>query len=212
MKKQYIILLLLLLGSSIVFAQVEKGKCYFAATSNLGIDIGKYKWESSNGGSVTEYKYSQFFLHPEAGYFVIDKLVAGVFISYDYYKEAAQAETDTWKNTTFTIGPFVKYYILDYKKLWPYATAGIGFGTDKTTQGWDGGSSENKYGILIYRIGGGATYFLSDNVGLDLFLGYNHNVSTDKNASVDKSMNSTHSKDIDGTFEMSIGIVATFGK
>jgi outer membrane protein len=212
MKKQYIFLILLLFGSSILFAQVEKGKCYFAASSNLGIDIGKDKWKSSGGGPVSEYKYSQFFLHPEAGYFVIDKLVVGVFISYDYYKEKEQDNNYTWKNTSFTIGPFVKYYILEYKKLYPYVGAGIGFGSEKDTESWEGGSSEYKYGLLTYRFGGGATYFLNDNVGLDLFLGYNHDVSKDKNTDEGKSMNSTDSKELDGSFKVGIGVVATFGK
>jgi len=208
MKKQYIVFLFLLFGSSMLFAQVEKGKWLLACYSNLGIDIGKYKWESSDGGDVTEYKYTQFNLTPMAGYFVIDKLAVGLFMDYQYYKdENVDNSSDLWKNKSFTIGPFAKYYILEYKGIWPYVGGGIGFGSGKS--GYE--DSEHKWNILTYRVGVGATYFLTDNVGLDLSLGYNYDAQKYDN-SIEKSTNASDNKDYNSGFKMGIGFIVTLGK
>jgi outer membrane protein len=210
MKKQYIILMLLLLGSSTLFSQVEKGKWYVAGYSNLSLDIGKEKYESSNGGPTSEYKYTEFNFTPEAGYFIIDKLVAGLFMDYEYYKDEDTEDHDTDKNSSFIIGPFAKYYIMDYKNLWPYVGAGIGFGSGKST--WNTSDPE-KYKEITFRLGGGATYFLNDNIGLDLFLGYNREVDKYEINNAGKSANSSDTEDyIYSAFKMSIGVVVTFGK
>jgi outer membrane protein len=210
MKKQYIILLLLCICSSIVFAQVEKGKWYLAANSNLGLDIGKTKYESSNGVN-SEYKYTEFNFSPSAGYFVIDKLAAGLFIDYQYYKDVDQDDNDEDKSSSFIIGPFAKYYIMEYKKLWPYVGVGAGFGSGKSESN---GEEYENYKMSTLRFGGGATYFLSDNVGFDLFLGYNKDVFKYENVEVGyKSSNSSDTyDDIYGEFKMSIGVIVTFGK
>jgi outer membrane protein len=210
MKKQYIILMLLLLCSSLLFSQVEKGKWYIAGNSNLGLDIGKTKYESSNG-ITDEYKYTEFNFSPSAGYFVIDKLAAGLFIDYNYYKDINQADDDTWKSNSFIIGPFAKYYILEYKKLWPYVGVGVGFGSGKSELN---GEEYEKYKMSTFRIGGGATYFLSENVGFDLFLGYNKDVDKSEidEAGYKSSNSSDTSDDIYSAFKMSIGVVVTFGK
>jgi outer membrane protein len=210
MKKQYIILMLLCICSSILFAQVEKGKWYLAANSNLGLDIGKTKYESSNGVN-SEYKYTEFNFSPSAGYFVIDKLAAGLFIDYEYYKDIDQDDNDTWKENSFIIGPFAKYYIIEYKKLWPYVGVGVGFGSGKSESN---GEEYEKYKMSTFRIGGGATYFLNDNVGFDLFLGYNYDVDKYENSEAGKKSSSSSgtSDYIYSAFKMSIGVVVAFGK
>jgi outer membrane protein len=209
MKKQYIVLLLLLFSSSILFAQVEKGKWLLACYSNLGLDIGKYKWESSDGGIASEYKYTEFNVSPMAGYFVIDKLAAGLFMDYQYYKDVATDDNDTYKENSFIIGPFAKYYIMEYKHIWPFVGAGIGFGSGK--YGWDG-SDEYKWKILNYRIGAGAAYFLNDNVGLELSLGYNYYAEKYDNTEEAKSANASDNKDYSGGLKVSLGFVVTIGK
>jgi len=208
MKKRYTLLMFLFLCSSMLFAQVEKGKWAVGCNSNLGLDIGKTKYESSGGGPTSEYKYTEFNFTPYAGYFLIDQLAAGLFMDYEYYKDVDQSDDDYWKNTSFVIGPFVRYYIIEYKKLWPFVSAGIGFGSNKTS--YTGISSDEKSKYMTYRFGAGATYFLNDNVGLDLFLGYNNSTTTYDEE--DKSMNSSDSKDIDSGFKMSIGLIVSFGK
>jgi outer membrane protein len=209
MKKQYTIILFLLFGSSMLFAQVEKGKWLMACSSNIGIDIGKYKWEANDGGEVSEYKYTEFNITPMAGYFVIDKLAVGLFMDYYYYKDEDVDNNDTWKNSSFVIGPFAKYYIMEYKHLWPFVGGGIGFGSGKT--GYND-SDEAKYKILTYRLGVGATYFITDNVGLELLLGYNYDADKYESNDGYKSTNAYDIKDYNSGFKMSVGFIVTIGK
>jgi len=109
------------------------------------------------------------------------------------------------------IGPFAKYYIMEYKNIWPFAGLGVGFGSGKTV--WNDSDPE-KYKMSTFRIGGGATYFVNDNVGFDLFLGYNRDIEKyETNEGGYKSSNSSDTDDdICSAFKMSIGVVVTFGK
>lgn len=202
--------MLFIFCSSMLFSQVEKGKWYVAGFSNLGIDIGKTKFESSNG-VTSEYKYTEFNFTPSVGYFVIDKLAAGLFFDYQYYKNIDQDDKDEYKASSIMIGPFAKYYIMEYKKLWPYVGIGVGFGSGKSEVN---GEEYEKYKMSTFMIGGGATYFLNDNVGFDLSLGYDRDVDKYKASTGGvKSTNSSDTEDdIYGAFKMSIGIVVSFGK
>lgn len=209
MRKLFPLLLILLFMSSIAFAQVEKGKCFLAGYSNFGLDIGKNK--SKSGGTTTEnYKYSDFSFTPEAGYFVIDKLVAGLFIDFDRYTEKYD-EGDKDFDTKIIIGPFVRYYIMEYQKLWPYAEGRVGFGSEKYTNNYNS-DYEEKWSYFTTKLGVGATYFVTNTVGIDLFMGYDYDVWTDKTdySGAAKQMSAENeSKDKYGSFEMNIGVVVT---
>jgi outer membrane protein len=212
MKKRFFVLLLLLFGSSILFAQVEKGKWFVAGYSNFGLDIGTNK--SKSGGTTTEnYKYSDFYFSPEAGYFVIDKLAAGLFLEFDRYTEKYD-DGDKDFDTKIIIGPFVRYYILEYKKLWPYVEGRVGFGSEKYTNNYDSDYTP-KWSYFTTKLGAGATYFVTNHVGIDLFMGYDYDAWTDKTdySNGSKQMSSEdESTEKYGSFEMNIGVVVTIGK
>lgn len=206
MKKQIVILFLLLFSSSLLIAQVEKGKWYIAAYSNFGLDMGTNKYKS--GGTTTEnYKYSNFNINPEVGYFVMDKLVTGLYI--DLYRDAVKYD-DGDKDITsqFIAGPFVRYYIAEFKKIWPYAEGRVGFGSQKQTNNYDS-DYEPKFSYFTTKLGGGATYFVTKHFGIDLFMGYDYDVWTDK---TDYDGTTSESKNKYGSFEMNFGFVATIGK
>lgn len=211
MRKLSTLLLVLLFMSSIAFAQVEKGKWFVAGYSNFGLEIGKNK--SKYDGTTTEnYKYSDFYFFPEAGYFVIDKLVTGLFLEFDRYTEKYD-DGDKDFDTKIIIGPFVRYYIMEYKKLWPYAEGRVGFGSAKYTNNYDSDYIP-KWSYFTTKLGAGATYFVTNHVGIDLFMGYDYDVWTDKTdySNGSKQMTSEdEGTDKYGSFEMNIGVVVTIG-
>jgi hypothetical protein len=212
MKKKFIVLLLLLFGSSMLFAQVEKGNCFLAGYSNFGLDIGKSKYKY-DGTTTENYKYSDFNFAPEAGYFVIEKLVTGLFLDFNRYAEKDD-DGDKDFDTKIIFGPFVRYYIMEYKKLWPYAEVRVGFGSEKYTNNYDSDYKE-KWSYFTTRLGAGATYFVTKRVGIDLFMGYDYDVWTDKTDSNNdsKQMNSeSEDKEKYGSFELNFGVVVTMGK
>lgn len=210
MKKKFIVLLILLFGSSVLFAQVGKGNWFLAGYSNFGLDIGKNK--SKYDGTTSEnYKYSDFFFAPQAGYFVIDNLTAGLFLDFDRYTQIDDGDKEF--DTKFIIGPFIRYYILDYKGLRPYAEGRFGVGSEKYTNNYES-AYEEKYSYFSTRLGAGATYFITKHFGLDLFMGYDYDVWSYKedNSSSRQMSSDDESKDKYSSFEMNIGAVVTFGK
>ncbi len=212
MKKQKIILILLLFGSSLLFAQVEKGNWYMAGYSNLGLNIGTNKTEY-DGTTNENYKYSDFNFTPEAGYFVMNQLVTGLFIDFDRYTYK-YVDGDKNFDTKIMLGPFVRYYITDFKGLWPYAEGRVGFGTEKYTYSNNSGT-EQKWSYFTTKLGAGATYFVAKHVGLDLFMGYDYDAWTDKTVYPEGSRQSNLtnvSKYKYGSFEMNFGILVTLGK
>jgi outer membrane protein len=217
MKKLLSLTMLLLFVSSIAFAQVEKGKWFIAGYSNLGLDIGKEKYEypdgASKSSSVSEYKYTEFDFNPYVGYFVIEKLPVGLFIDYSYWKEKEKDDDYSWKSTSMAIGPFVRYYITELKGFYPYAEGKIGFGSSKEIEEWDGGEEEYKMNLFTYKFGIGSTYFLTQNVGLDLFLGYDYDSYKYKgDEDVKKSTNSADMTESYSSLEVNLGIIVTLGK
>jgi len=212
MRKLLPLFLMLLFMSSIAFAQVDKGNWFVAGYSNFGLDIGKSKYRY-DGTTSENYKYSDFYFTPEAGYFVIDKLSAGLFLDFDRYTEKYD-DGDKDFDTKIIIGPFVRYYIMEYKKLWPYAEGRVGFGSEKYTNNYDS-DYKPKWSYFTTRLGAGATYFVTNQVGIDLFMGYDYDVWTDKSDSDTSSKQSNsdgEDKDKYGSFEMNIGVVVTIGK
>jgi len=212
MRKISTIFLILLFSSSCLFAQFEKGKYFIAGYSNLGIDIGKNK-EKYNGTTTENYKYSQFFINPEAGYFVADNLMVGLFMDFDF-EHYSYDDGDSKENySKFIIGPDVRYYFLKLDKFNPYAAARFGFGVDKYKAKYSSGSDdESKRTYFTTRVGAGATYFVIDQLGLDLFAGYDYDKWTTKvtDTGSKKSTLSEKSSDIFGSVEVNLGLVFVF--
>lgn len=211
MKKQFVFLLLLLFSSSILIAQVEKGNWYMAGYSNLGLKIGTSKTEY-DGTTDENYKYSYFSFSPEAGYFVMNQLVTGLFIDFDRYTTKYDEDKDF--DTKIILGPFVRYYITDLKGFWPYAEGRVGFGKEKRSNNYDSEDVE-KWSYFTTKLGGGATYFVTKHVGFDVFMGYDYDAWTDKSQNVEHQRvnnSDNESKDKYGSFEMNFGIVISLGK
>ena len=120
------------------------------------------------------------------GYTVMDGLPIGLSLDFELstYKYS-NSNTQKDQYSIFGIGPFARYYFGSMSGLMPYAEGRIGFGseTDKRTTkfGTTTTSTTDKVGVFNYRLGVGATHFIGNTVGIDLFLGYNHNQRTYKN-------------------------------
>ncbi|MBK7213149.1 MAG: outer membrane beta-barrel protein [Bacteroidales bacterium] len=214
MKKLSILFLIVLFSSSALMAQFEKGNCFTAGYSNLGLDIGNKKTKSG-GTTVDDYKYSEFFIKPEAGYFIADNLMTGLFIDFytEHYKYESGGDDKYFK---FLVGPVARYYFFQMNKMNFYGEGRVGVGFDKSTYNYSGGSTEDvtKSTYFTTRLGGGFTYLMTDNFGLDLFLGYDYDAWSTK-AEEDVDQNGAASvdkiKDTWSSLEMNIGFVFIFG-
>jgi hypothetical protein len=106
---------------------------------------------------------TEIAFQPNAGLFVIKNLAVGGSISLDYSK------TGLNKVTTFGIGPFVRYYFTS-AKVRPILQGNLNYLSTKVDLG---GNSSTNNGLNFF-LGGGAAIFVSDQVSLDILMGYDH--------------------------------------
>ena len=208
MKKLTILTMILFVASGMTMrAQTERNKLFIAGASSLNLLAGG---ENDKFGD-NEYKYSEIEIEftPKIGYTVIDNMPIGLFI--DTYREFYKNKDNENKarESQLLIGPFIRYYFADLVGLMPYAEASIGFGTYRiaskagTDDEWDIYDKEIAYN---FRIGGGLTYFFNDYIGVDMFMGFNHESWIQKDES-DGDRDNDNSKYIYNEFLMQMGIV-----
>ena len=106
---------------------------------------------------------------PNAGYFIIDTLAIGGNLVFAYDK------LGDLKVTTFGIGPFVRYYFTD-DKIRPFFAGDMTFEKRKfeTTLG------SNTEDAFSWSLGGGAAFFINENVAVYGIIGYAHTKVTDE--------------------------------
>jgi len=191
--------------------QTQKGKLFIAGASSLDFSLGgsksKYDDEVDENSQI---KYFDFNFMPKVGYFVIDNLVAGLYWDAGYYSRKPKNESTSSymnKETSFSIGPFARFYIPVCDRLIPYAEAQVGFGSSKNSSRCcsDDDWIDSKYGLFTYRLGGGATYFFNNAVGADMFMGYMHDATKYKDS--DNGEKGSDSKTIYNQFILQLGIV-----
>jgi hypothetical protein len=107
----------------------------------------------------------EFLFTPRYGIFVKNGLAVGGEIGIRYEKTG-----DDNTETDIAFGPFARWYILggETLKMLLQAEAGYLYSRNKI-----GGSSATEHGFQFFG-GPGMSYFISDNVSLDVILGYNY--------------------------------------
>lgn len=129
MKKTFLLIIVTIISLNL-YSQLDK-KTWLVGGS-LSYSRAKY-----NTGVFNEKqeKY-EFTISPAIGYFIIDKLAAGLFTSL-YESGDRSGGVTTWtKYYSFNYGPFVRYYFLKKEKLVNIlAQAHYQFGTEGTTSG-----------------------------------------------------------------------------
>ena len=146
--KKNLLTLILSVGFIIANAQTEKGDWMVGGGFRL-----------NTSGNNTEIA-----LTPNAGIFIINNLALGGNLAFSYSKIGSD------KITTFGIGPFLRYYFTN-ANVRPILHGSLNYlsQTTKTT----GFPSSTNSG-LNYFLGGGAAIFVSNQVSIDILLGYDH--------------------------------------
>ena len=213
MKKAFVLTVMLVLITGLTAnAQLDKGNWFIAGSNRLDLKIGGEK-EKYNDDLVEgdEFSYFEFNFQPDAGYFFIDNLVAGLFMDIDFYSEKYKDDDFGYKDKTMTFifGPFARYYLPVGDKFIPYVGAGVGFGIYSNKSKYDDESEWEKYKerVFSYKAGGGATYFFNDMIGLDAFLGFNHTSYIYKDDDGGESRSTDKYKYLYNEFVMQLGIV-----
>ena len=140
----------------------------FAANAQTGQGnwlIGGGAGFSSGKSSGASSSNSNFYLAPDAGYFVADDLAVGAQVSFS---------SQTGGYSSFSAAPFVRYYFLplgDAAKL--LAHGSFGFGSSKF------GDGEETVSSTSWKIAAGPAFFLNQHVALETLLYYGSEKSKD---------------------------------
>jgi hypothetical protein len=149
--KKVLLAAFLLVSSNAIFAQINQGQWMVG---------GNINFTSSKFGDDDDSKVTSFNISPNAGYFIIDKLAAGLRLGFTRTK----VETADDATTDFSLAPFVRYYFLDAaKKVNVFADGSYGFGK---------AGGDDKEGYNFFQFMAGPAIFLTPNTALELALFY----------------------------------------
>lgn len=145
-KRLFFITALMLSLATVSNAQMNKGN--FLVSGNSSLQISTSKTEGAESSITT------VILNPSVSYFVMDGLAVGLSASVHKYGDITES----------AILPTATYFFpMKSTEFRPYVALGVGYG---------GVSGDSDVSGLALAAGGGVTYLLNSNVGVNLGLQY----------------------------------------
>ena len=156
-----------LIGVSTSFSYINYG----SDLMSLGFSTIKYKANLLASVDPDVTKVTTLNLLPKFGYFIINNLAVGLnmYIGTSTYKPKSGGKSN---NTSFGLGPFIRYYISG-SKVMPFFEISSLFGSETNKYEDSYSSSSNKNSLTSFGGGAGLAVKLSDKVTFDMMAGYN---------------------------------------
>ena len=156
--------------------QLEKGKLLIGVSSTmkvggsdgsefLGLGFSTTSYKTGSDPAEAAYKYTTYNLLPQAGYFIMNNLAAGLEVIISGYTEKDVEDGDKWSEKTLAVGPFVRYYY-PLEKIYPFAEAEVLFGSYK------GSWYDETTGVMVLGLSVGAAIPIGEMVTFDILAGY----------------------------------------
>lgn len=194
--RKTVLLIAYLAFTNPLFAQLEKGTWMLGGTASLRAFEETSTYNGINNGTPYNLKNVSnklnYKIAPNLGYFIVDKLNVGLRTSYEssqtYFVEKRPSRTHS-----LSIGPFARYYVLNTDKLFNIlidASYQLGYNwwiqkpVDNT--GFLNPKNSHNFGISA-----GPVVFLTENVALELSLGYTYQstIKKDLSETINKGFN-----------------------
>lgn len=184
-----------LLASLTGTAQFKKGdRMVGTSVGSIFFNSGKATQNVNSIGSLN-YTTRQFgvTINPSIGWFLTEKTALGVSLTINpasnkttYESNGSTFQEDQDNSFNIGFGGFIRNYFTSTGRFLPFGQVGIngGFNTRKTEGFFYGGSGAGAYKEMYKGNSSGGFFFnstvnlgltklLTDNIGLDLFAGYN---------------------------------------
>jgi len=186
MKRTLILSCLGILLSLGLNAQTEKGRLITGLSSNLnlsssslmGISFASSKYHSDDP-NFEEAAADQVFainLSPRVGYFLMDNFAIGLDLNYAYNQEKNGENSNLYKQSAFTAGPFLRYYY-PLSESYLFGEVYSSYGKLQTSYDYADNSifEDTEYETLIlnYGLAVGLSLPLTDMTFFDCAIGYN---------------------------------------
>ena len=168
--KKFTFLFLFFCTASAAMAQITRG--HFLVGGNISFESIENRSTDIN---YINYKTTNLFISPNAGYFFINKLAGGIRVDLKIFKQ--KAPYYGLSQTNFSFSPFLRYYFLSAKnKLNVFADASYIHSSSRYKSPGGPSSTEKTNG---YYVSAGPSVFLTSHVSLDFFIGYRHTITKD---------------------------------
>ena len=150
-------------------ASVEAGT-FSAAGQLLNAAYGR---NSSGGLTDADLRIN---VSPQVGYFLLDGLLVEAAVDFTYSDVSSERNLGFSPLTNFRLydlraGVQARYYVLQRGRLLPFVSAGIGY-TRLQQETEQQGSSQVEIYRPFWKLGAGASYFLSPQLAIDLTASY----------------------------------------
>ncbi|GAO27696.1 outer membrane beta-barrel protein [Geofilum rubicundum] len=154
-----------------------KGTIMISGSTNLSFASinNETKLNSDYNNASYEYDTNQFSFSPSIGWFADNGLV--VALNMDYESSKVEIEEETYKESTFLIGPSITYFF-GSSNIKPFILGEYMVGNYKSED--DG--EHNSATVNGWGLGGGVAFFLNQHISVNLGLGYAHMTSTPNEA------------------------------
>lgn len=152
----------------IAFTFYNDADCQITKGNWLVGGNGSFVFSKAGSGS-SDSKTINLSLAPDIGYFFMDKFAGGVRLSFnrDHIKFGSSNDFSTFKN--YSIGPFVRYYLLDVDRQSNILLEGsYQFGNDKVET--TNSTSNNSTNIISFSAG--PVIYFNSSVGIEFLLNY----------------------------------------
>ena len=153
MKKLILLLLTSILLSLNLLSQITKGIWLLSGSASFSMI-------NYNSEGTLKYKQTNISASPSIGYFLKDKLALGIRPSLTYGTTSISSGNS---ETIFTVGPFVRYYLLKTDRVF-----------NILTDGSYSYSSFNSAGTKThtFSFAAGPVIYFNPSVGLEFLIGY----------------------------------------
>ena len=155
----------LLVLSGPVHAQINKGRWMLGGNA-------AFSYATARAYGATQ-KQTSISLSPAAGYFIIDKMAAGLRLDGNY-TAVHYINGGRYRITDIAVAPFVRYYFLEKdRQLNLFADAGLGwlFGKYKDP---DYPQYASAYHATVFSFRAGPAIFINQHTALEITAGYNY--------------------------------------
>lgn len=170
--KKFILLAIVLVSTNVILAQTEQGKYVLSGATGLQFISSniEYEYDGQSQGDLTQTSFS---ITPSIGYFVINNLAIGLSANFSTSTQKNLGSKYTNKSTM--ILPSALYYFPVAGNLRPLVQVGAGIMSTVSEGDFSSPfyeSYKQETSGLAINFGGGAAYFINENVSLNFGLSY----------------------------------------
>jgi outer membrane protein len=166
--------IVLILSLSFTVSILTQAQTFIGGSFSFDKDGGVTKTTPTNGTTTTtdNTKTTDFSMNPQLGFFMSEKIAAGIGINFGHEKSIFPNSNEDVINS-FGIAPFMRYYFADFNNFRMFATTTLGFNTSSEKNTVSGTTTDGpKINTIGLSIQPSVSYAASEKIHLEAGLNF----------------------------------------